>query len=54
MSVVNSADPDQTMHSVSSDLGLDNVFRLNNAPTHEGHLCQNRILTWFGSETDVK
>ena len=25
----------------------DDEFRVNNASIHEGHLCQNGILTWF-------
>ena len=25
----------------------DDEFRLNDVTTHEGHLCQNGVLTWF-------
>ena len=31
----------------------DDEFRFNDTSTHEGHLRQNGILTWFGIETAI-
>ena len=30
-----------------------NDFRFNDASTHDGHLRQNGVLTWFCNETDI-
>ena len=31
----------------------DDEFRFNSEATHEGHLHQNGILTWFGIEMAI-
>ena len=31
-------------------LNDDDEFRINDASTHEGHLRQNGVLTWFCNE----
>ena len=36
------------------DLDDDEESRFNDASTHEGHLRQNGVLTWFGIETDIR
>ena len=31
----------------------DDEFRFNDTSTHEGHLRQNGVLTWFYNETAI-
>ena len=32
---------------------IDDEFRFNDMSTHEGHLSQNGLLTWYGTEMAI-
>ena len=54
--MANNEDTDQVFGPAVSDLGLhydDDEFRFNGMSTHEGHLRQNGVLTWFCNETAI-